>query len=217
MLKETVERQTSKLKRKAQLLRSSRRFWELKEHTENANPWIEALPEKFGRMHIEIGDLSLKIERARSESATRNQWSEELKQLKSEIEGVKSESAITHQLSEEVKSEIRSVKSRLTHCKQLFAAVSTLNNDIEGVRKNIDLLSTQLARNFSNVLILVPELSGKHILSLWRGSGDGFRTVDCHSRCDGHPNTLTMILDANGNRLSGIIFKGQIPAVGELM
>jgi hypothetical protein len=31
---------------------------------------------------------------------------------------------------------------------------------------------------------------------LWRGSRDGFKATQFHSRCDGHPNTLTVILNA---------------------
>jgi hypothetical protein len=38
---------------------------------------------------------------------------------------------------------------------------------------------------------------------LWRGSRDGFRARDFHNRCDGHPNTLTVILDTNGNIFGG--------------
>jgi hypothetical protein len=38
---------------------------------------------------------------------------------------------------------------------------------------------------------------------LWRGSRDGFRATDFHSRCDGHPNTLTVILDTDGNVFGG--------------
>jgi hypothetical protein len=38
---------------------------------------------------------------------------------------------------------------------------------------------------------------------LWRGSRDGFDARDFHSRCDGHANTLTVILDTNGNIFGG--------------
>jgi hypothetical protein len=38
---------------------------------------------------------------------------------------------------------------------------------------------------------------------LWRGGRDGFRTTDFHSRCDGHANTLIVILDTNGNIFGG--------------
>jgi hypothetical protein len=38
---------------------------------------------------------------------------------------------------------------------------------------------------------------------LWRGTRDGFSAFDFHSRCDGYPNTLTLILDAKGNIFGG--------------
>jgi hypothetical protein len=45
---------------------------------------------------------------------------------------------------------------------------------------------------------------------LWRESRDGFGAGDFHSRCDGRPNTLTVILDTDGN-----IFGGFTPAEWE--
>jgi hypothetical protein len=38
---------------------------------------------------------------------------------------------------------------------------------------------------------------------LWRGSRDGFCARDFHNRCDRHPNTLTVILEVNGNIFGG--------------
>jgi hypothetical protein len=38
---------------------------------------------------------------------------------------------------------------------------------------------------------------------LWRGSRDGFTAREFHRRCDGHPNTLTLILDTDSNVFGG--------------
>jgi hypothetical protein len=38
---------------------------------------------------------------------------------------------------------------------------------------------------------------------LWRGSRDGFGAKEFHNRCNGHPNTLTVILDTIGNIFGG--------------
>jgi hypothetical protein len=43
----------------------------------------------------------------------------------------------------------------------------------------------------------------KKFTLLWRGSRDGFSADDFHPRCDGHPNTLTVILDTDGNTFGG--------------
>jgi hypothetical protein len=47
------------------------------------------------------------------------------------------------------------------------------------------------------------EFREKRLLLLWRGSRDGFRARDFHGHCDGHANTLTVILDTNGNVFGG--------------
>jgi hypothetical protein len=43
----------------------------------------------------------------------------------------------------------------------------------------------------------------KQFTLLWRGSRDGFSVLDFHSRCDGHANTLTVILDTHRNIFGG--------------
>jgi hypothetical protein len=45
---------------------------------------------------------------------------------------------------------------------------------------------------------------------LWRGSRDGFRASTFHLNCDGHPNTLVLIRDVEGN-----IFGGFTPVAWE--
>jgi hypothetical protein len=50
------------------------------------------------------------------------------------------------------------------------------------------------------------EFRGQQFSLLWRGSRDGFRDFrarDFHVRCDGHSNTLTVILDTNRNIFGG--------------
>jgi hypothetical protein len=47
------------------------------------------------------------------------------------------------------------------------------------------------------------EFRTKHFSRLWRGSRDGFSAGDFHVRCDGHANTLTVILDTDGNIFDG--------------
>jgi hypothetical protein len=43
----------------------------------------------------------------------------------------------------------------------------------------------------------------KQFQLLWRGSRDGFQSSVFHRLCDGHANTLTIILDNNGNIFGG--------------
>jgi hypothetical protein len=50
---------------------------------------------------------------------------------------------------------------------------------------------------------LFEDFKEKQFALLWRGSRDGFGRGDFHSRCDEHPNTLTVILDTDGNIFGG--------------
>jgi hypothetical protein len=54
------------------------------------------------------------------------------------------------------------------------------------------------------------EFCRKRFSLLWRGCRDGFGACDFHSRCDGHANTLTVILDTDGS-----VFGGFTPAEWE--
>jgi hypothetical protein len=47
------------------------------------------------------------------------------------------------------------------------------------------------------------ESQGKQFSLLLRGSRDGFEAKEFHRRCDGHANTLTVILDTDGNIFGG--------------
>jgi hypothetical protein len=47
------------------------------------------------------------------------------------------------------------------------------------------------------------EFRRKHFTLLWQGGLDGFGASEFHSRCDGHRNTLTLILDTDGNIFGG--------------
>jgi len=40
---------------------------------------------------------------------------------------------------------------------------------------------------------------------LWRGSRDGFKAIDFHSRCDGHGNTVMVVKDTKGNVFGGYV------------
>jgi hypothetical protein len=50
---------------------------------------------------------------------------------------------------------------------------------------------------------LFADFRGKAFRLLYRGSRDGFGGRDFHGKCDGRPNTLTVILDAGGNAFGG--------------
>jgi hypothetical protein len=59
------------------------------------------------------------------------------------------------------------------------------------------------SRIISDFPEIFAEFQRKNFKILWRGSRDGFEAKDFHRRCDGHANTLTVILDTQGNIFGG--------------
>jgi hypothetical protein len=59
------------------------------------------------------------------------------------------------------------------------------------------------SRIISDFPEIFADFRGKHFDILWRGSCDGFGSKEFHRRCDGHANTLTVILDTKGNIFGG--------------
>ena len=59
-----------------------------------------------------------------------------------------------------------------------------------------------MAQNLEE-LLLPKRLNGRKWTLLYQGSRDGFRAFDFLSRCDGKPNTLTIVKSTNGNIFGG--------------
>jgi hypothetical protein len=107
---------------------------------------------------------------------------------------------------------------------QLSAAVAQLQVDLSDLKSRLSALSAPPARPtpdrprdlpigstiISDFPAIFAEFSAKRFQILWRGSRDGFKAFDFHVRCDGHANTLTVILDTDGN-----IFGGFTPVAWE--
>jgi hypothetical protein len=73
-----------------------------------------------------------------------------------------------------------------------------------GTRHNLALPPRRLElRVFWDFPAIFDEFREKQFILLWRGSGDGFHENDFQGRCDSHSNTLTVILDTNGNIIGG--------------
>jgi hypothetical protein len=60
----------------------------------------------------------------------------------------------------------------------------------------------------SKIVSTTPEifsvLKAQRLQLLYRGSRDGFRSRDLHARCDGHPNTVSLILSTNNCVFGGV-------------
>jgi hypothetical protein len=102
----------------------------------------------------------------------------------------------------ELRSELDRLRrpAEIAH-EQLSDEVRTLNSDILA-------LKTRTFRPLdSKIIVCFPSLFDdfcqKRLSLLWRGSRDGFKAKDFHDRCDGHSNTLVLILDTTGNIFGG--------------
>jgi hypothetical protein len=65
-------------------------------------------------------------------------------------------------------------------------------------------------RGGNSAVLVFEDFKTKPFASLWRGSRGGFGARAFHSHCDGHSNTLTLILDTTGN-----VFGGFTPVMWE--
>jgi hypothetical protein len=91
----------------------------------------------------------------------------------------------------------------------LSKEVTRLQSDVSAEKATIAAAPpTAPATSLDSLIVstfpaIFAEFHGKRFQILWRGSRDGFGASQFHGRCDGHANTLTVILDTNGNIFGG--------------
>jgi hypothetical protein len=59
------------------------------------------------------------------------------------------------------------------------------------------------SRIIADIPEIFAEFRGKRLQILWRGSRDGFGAAEFHRRCDNHVNTVTVILNTEGDIFGG--------------
>jgi hypothetical protein len=110
-----------------------------------------------------------------------------------------------------------STEAQLRRVARLEVEISSLRTAIVGeIRNEVDNLRNALREvrelaepvGWNSVIVhdfpkLFEDFKKKQFTLLWRGTRDGFRARDFHSRCDGHSKTLTVILDTDGNIFGG--------------
>jgi hypothetical protein len=111
--------------------------------------------------------------------------------------------------------EMRTLSGDVSGLKEQIAAglrervVEQLSTKFDELREKVSILwkFPAVPRFDSRIISDFPEIfaefRGKHFEILWRGSRDGFKAKEFHGRCDGHANTLTVILDTKGNIFGG--------------
>jgi hypothetical protein len=91
---------------------------------------------------------------------------------------------------------------------QLETDVRILKEAVAALQAELRALKGSSPSKWNSAIVpdfptLFDDFKTKQITLLWRGSRDGFGAKAFHSRCDGHPNTLTVILDTQGNIFGG--------------
>jgi hypothetical protein len=145
-----------------------------------------------------------------AESATRraNKVERNVAEVRSEVENVRETLREVRELAEGAQTKAASTEARLE------AEVSALRTSTVGeIRSEIGNLRIALREltnpsGWNSAVVpdfpkLFEDFKRKKFTLLWRGGRDGFAARAFHSRCNGHRNALTVILDTGGNIFGG--------------
>jgi hypothetical protein len=138
------------------------------------------------------------------------QLSTDFGRLVGEVSALRSAAAGIQTLSQEVSA----LKAQITATSSNQPPVPSENQPppppsprLSPRRPHAPSLDSRIISGFAEIFA---EFRKKQFALLWRGSCDGFSASKFHGRCDGHGNTLTVILDTKGN-----VFGGFTPAKWE--
>jgi hypothetical protein len=116
-----------------------------------------------------------------------------LSEIEVAIEGLRSD-------IQRLSDDISSLQTQFQISSQHSEAISQLRSDLSVLQRWIGIPQSTILSDFPEIFA---EFVGKRFKILWRGSRDGFEPKEFHRRCDGHSNTLTIILDTKGNIFGG--------------
>jgi hypothetical protein len=127
----------------------------------------------------------------------------DIDRLASEVQGFRTHSEVTAQQLTDCETKLNPLEVNVLQMKTAFSLFKAqINSTI------ISPVGLPLTLQFNSLIVSdiaspFAEFREKQFVLLWRGSRDGFNATDFHSRCDGHANTLTLILDTDGNIFGG--------------
>jgi archaellum component FlaC len=174
------------------------------------DPVVEQLSTELNELRKEvltqkaqIAVLPVNIEELQN---TVTQLSTDFGRLVGEVSALRSASAEIQTLSGETSALKAEIAQKLKD-----PVVEQLSTEFNEVRNEVSALKTRIAAIpgvfDSRIISAIPEIFAEfrknHFSLLWRGSRDGFGASEFHRRCDGHANTLTVILDTKGNIFGG--------------
>jgi phosphopantetheinyl transferase (holo-ACP synthase) len=178
----------------------------LEEKAQQHDHDTEVLQDKLTQLSTDFERLVGEVSALRSAAAE----TQTLSALKTQI-AEKLIGPVVEQLStelSELRKEVLTLKTQTAE-KPSDPVVEQLSTELSELRKEVSALwrFPALPKFDSRIISEFPEIfaefRGKRFSLLWRGSRDGFKAKDFHGRCDGHANTLTVILDTKKNIFGG--------------
>jgi hypothetical protein len=123
--------------------------------------------------------------------------------LASEVQVFRTHSEVTAQQRTDCETKLSLLEMDVLQIKTAFSLFKAQINSTTISPIGLPLTLQFHLRIVSDIASPFAEFREKQFVLLWRGSRDGFNATDFHSRCDGHANTLTLILDTDGNIFGG--------------
>jgi hypothetical protein len=121
----------------------------------------------------------------------------EVAQLKVAVSGVVAQAALPARV-DRAEVDIARVALEAGSVEQLRADIAALKEVV--LQPRFRLLDSLIVPDFPR---LFKEFRAKRWALLWRGSRDSFGAEEFHRRCDGRADTLTLIVDTDGNMFGG--------------
>jgi hypothetical protein len=123
--------------------------------------------------------------------------------LASEVQGFRTHSEVTAQQLTDCETKLSPLEVDVLQMKTAFSLFKAQINSRIISPIGLPLTLQFNSRIVSDIASPFAEFREKQFVLLWRGSRDGLHATDFHSRCDGHANTLAVILDTDGNIFGG--------------
>jgi predicted RNase H-like nuclease (RuvC/YqgF family) len=215
----TLKRQVAQKMKDSVVEQLSTDFNELQREVFTLKDQITAMPltitdleDRFTQLGTDFGRLHGEVSAQRSAARVVRALSEEVYALETQIAEKLSDPVVQH-----LSTEVTELRDEVSTLKRQIAAIPITATSPQSqppppsvvavpppqqqlpVRR-VPLLDSRIISDFPEIFA---DFQEKHFKILWRGSRDGFKAQEFHRRCDGHANTLTVILDTNGNIFGG--------------
>jgi hypothetical protein len=153
-----------------------------------------ALEERMEHHDHEIAVLRIELSRhSRAQESSSGVLLGRVARLEAEVSALRTAET-------ELEADVRSLKADSPAQSTMIATLERLQFTVRTLKEYTGALPSLIVWDFPEIFA---EFRGKRFSLLWRGSRDGFEAKQFHRRCDGHPNTLTVILDTKGNIFGG--------------